>query len=262
MPSLAAPIYADEKAQTQTQADCVWYNVTFPFTASSIDGDRSFFSFFNDWTHFGAAHSGSVYLEFWIQRKNETEMKMVDMFNYTNNIPASLAMQPFYMDAGESISVFINYQCLDAMPRIFYREPSNFIDIESNTAFFIDYYFIFSPPQTYKSPVNTASLDGVIKGYRLLTEAAPLYELTCYGFWQCKQRYSTQQEVIDDATEYRQRQLPIDAIVQDWHYWGPNEDWGPQWDLTNYPDPQGLVKELHGMNFYFMVSVWSEVKKN
>merc|ERR1711933_86662 len=114
----------------------------------------------------------------------------------------SLALKPFYMSAKEKITLFMKFQCLNTMPNIFYREPSKFIDIASNNAYFIDYYFIYAPPQSYKSPVNGQSLDGVVKGYWLLTEDAPLYELTCYGFWQCKQHYATQQEVLDDAKEY------------------------------------------------------------
>eukprot|EP01084_Bolivina_argentea_P124006 219745_1 len=171
-------------------------------------------------------------------------------------------MKPFYMAANEKVTISLNYQCINNKVMLYYREPTNNIDIEANEAFYIDYYFIYAPPNSYKSPVNKPSLDGVIAGYRLLTEAAPLYELSNYGFWQCKQRYSTQQQVLDDATAYRQKQLPVDAIVQDWHYWGPNQDWGPQWDTDNYPNPPQMVEQLHNMSFYFMVSVWSKFGTN
>ena len=97
-------------------------------------------------------------------------MELIELFNYTNNLPNSLAMNPFYLSAGEKVTITAKFQCLDSVPELYYREPQNNIDIESLEAFYIDYYMIYSPPTTYESPVNQPSLDGVIQGYRLLTE--------------------------------------------------------------------------------------------
>ena len=58
-----------------------------------------------------------------------------------------------------------------------------------------------------------------------------------YGFWQCRERYSSQAQMLAAASQFRSKQIPVDFIVQDWQYWG-NHGWGAyQWDLKNYPDP-------------------------
>eukprot|EP01083_Nonionella_stella_P077003 210050_1 len=256
--SHAARIYGDEN---ETVSECMWHNLTIPFTASNIDGDRYLFSYFNDWTSFGAKTPGPGYFEFLIER-SDGKSELIEIWNYSTNVPASLALQPVYMTSNERVTIYLKYQCFKTVPTVYYREPQPHIDIEANEAFYIDYYFIYKPPSQYKSPVNAASLDGVISGYRLLTEDAPLYELSAYGFWQCKQHYATQSELLQDATAYRKQHLAVDAIVQDWKYWGNANNWGPQWDLTKYPDPKGMVDQLHNMSFYFMISVWSKFGPN
>lgn len=99
-------------------------------------------------------------------------------------------------------------------------------------------------------------LDDVIAGYRAVSGAAPMWPKWAYGFWQCRERYSSQQQLLDTAAEFRKRQIPMDLIVQDWQYWG-NHGWGSyEWDESHYPDPAALIKGLHDMNVKFMISVW------
>ena len=105
------------------------------------------------------------------------------------------------------------------------------------------------------------TLDGVISNYRKLTGTAYLYEKWVYGFWQCKEHYHNQTELVEAATKFRSLQIPIDAIVQDWRYWG-DLGWGPQWDTKLYPDPRGMIDTLHSSDIHFMVSVWSTFDKN
>ena len=112
-----------------------------------------------------------------VERSNG-KTETVEIFNYTNNLANSLALQPFYMASGEKVTVKMNIQCINGKPGIFYREPQNNIDIEGREAFYIDYYMIYAPPADYKSPVNTPSMDGVIEGYRLLTEVGTFGSLT------------------------------------------------------------------------------------
>ena len=169
--SHGARSYDDDTKYKEEPTVCNWFNLTIPFTASNVDGDRYFFSKFAEWNVFGAPKSGDAYLEFLVQRE-DGDLVMVDRFNYTNNIPSSLAMQPFYLRANEEVTLYLNYQCFNDPPTVFYREPSAFIDIEANEGYFMDYYFIYAPKDEYKSrsPVHQASLDGVIAGYRLLTQ--------------------------------------------------------------------------------------------
>jgi len=110
----------------------------------------------------------------------------------------------------------------------------------------IDYTFFYGP-----------ELDDVIHGYRFATGAAPMWPEWAFGFWQCRERYSSQTQLLAAAAEFRRRGLPLDLIVQDWKYWGPH-GWGSyEWDLTKYPDPAEMIRQLHAENVKFMISVWS-----
>ena len=89
------------------------------------------------------------------------------------------------------------------------RPPSNTMGFRSDASRAIDYYFIYGPQP-----------DQVVARYREITGAAPLLPLWAYGFWQCRERYSSQQQILDTAAEFRKRQIPVDVMVQDWQYWG------------------------------------------
>ncbi|HEX8507544.1 MAG TPA: TIM-barrel domain-containing protein [Hymenobacter sp.] len=104
------------------------------------------------------------------------------------------------------------------------------------------------------------SADEVIGGYRQLTGPAPIMPKWSLGFWQSRERYKTQQEMLDVAAEFRKRRIPIDNIVLDWSYWKPAE-WGSQeFDPTRFADPAGMIKTLHERdNLHFMISVWAKI---
>jgi alpha-D-xyloside xylohydrolase len=111
----------------------------------------------------------------------------------------------------------------------------------------LDYYFIAGE-----------GMDGVISGYRSLTGKAPILPKWAYGFWQSRQRYQTQDELLGVLREYRRRDLPIDNIVQDWFYW-PEDSWGCHcFDPKRFPDPKAMVDEVHRANANIMISVWAK----
>jgi alpha-D-xyloside xylohydrolase len=111
----------------------------------------------------------------------------------------------------------------------------------------IDYTFFYGP-----------DLDDVVASYRQLTGTAPLFGRWAYGFWQCKERYKTQEELVSVAREFRRRQIPLDAIVQDWFYWDPFK-WGShRFDRNRYPDPAAMIRDLHAMNVKVMISIWAK----
>ena len=115
----------------------------------------------------------------------------------------------------------------------------------SEAADTIDYYFMFGP-----------ELDGVISNYRDLTGAAPMFGKWAFGFWQCKERYKSQQELLDVAGWYRTNHVPLDGIIQDWQYWTPNP-WGShKFDTNRYPDPAKMMQELHAENVHAIISLW------
>ena len=129
--------------------------------------------------------------------------------------------------------------------RLFARPLGDTTTFRSQVGEAIDYTFFYGP-----------SLDKVVAGYREATGTAPLWPKWAYGFWQCRERYSSQQQILDVITEFRRRGIPIDLIIQDWQYWGPN-GWGAyQWDTKNYPEPEKMLKGIHDQNARFMLSVW------
>ncbi len=96
--------------------------------------------------------------------------------------------------------------------------------------------------------------DEIFAGYRLLTGPTPLLPKAAYGYIQCKQRYSSQDELMAVAKGYRERHLPADVLVVDWFYYTKmgQMDMNPKF----WPDPAAMNKQLHDMGFETMISVW------
>ena len=100
-------------------------------------------------------------------------------------------------------------------------------------------------------------MDEVISGYRTLTGKAPLYGKWAYGYWQSKEHYRTQDELMSVAKKYRALNMPIDNIIQDWDYWNGAPNWsGMFFDKTLFPRPGKMCDELHRMNFHIIISIW------
>ena len=116
----------------------------------------------------------------------------------------------------------------------------------------VDYYFIAGK-----------DMDGVIAGYRQLTGAAPMFPKSAFGLWMSKERYKTQEQLIDVVKRFRKEGIPLDNIVQDWQYWGGDKDgtWsGMIWNKERYPDPAGLTRTLHDqLHVKLMNSIWPSV---
>lgn len=103
--------------------------------------------------------------------------------------------------------------------------------------------------------------DEVIANYRNLSGNVPMLPLWAYGFWQCRERYTSGTHLVETVKEFRKRNLPMDVIVQDWQYWG-KYGWGvPKFDEAHYPEPAKFIKELHDLNARFSVSVWENIDK-
>ena len=114
----------------------------------------------------------------------------------------------------------------------------------------IDYYFCY----------DDGTIDAAMKAYRHLTGEAPLMPEWELGFWQCKERYASQEELLGVAKRYRDMKVPVDGIIQDWQYWPPGTNtWGSHlFDASRYPDPVGMFKQLHQMNYHTLISVWAK----
>lgn len=80
------------------------------------------------------------------------------------------------------------------------------------------------------------------------------------GFWQCKLRYQTQEELLSVAREYHRRKIPVNVIVVDFFHWTQQGDW--QFDKRYWPDPKAMTEELESMGMKLMVSIWPTVDRN
>jgi alpha-D-xyloside xylohydrolase len=131
--------------------------------------------------------------------------------------------------------------------------PSVFVDDSTGTSFksdasdCIDYYFMYG--------VNA---DGVIACMRDLTGQVPMFPLWTYGYWQSKERYKSQDELVGVVKRYRELGVPIDGIIQDWQYWGNNYLWNAMEFLnTEFYDPQKMVNDVHGLHAHMIISIWN-----
>jgi len=103
--------------------------------------------------------------------------------------------------------------------------------------------------------------DEIIATYRNLTGNVPMLPKWAFGFWQCRERYTSGEHLVSTLKEFRKRNLPVDVIVQDWQYWG-KYGWGvPKFDETHYPEPEKFIKKIHDLNAHFSVSVWENLNK-
>lgn len=96
--------------------------------------------------------------------------------------------------------------------------------------------------------------------YAAVTGTVPMMPEFAMGFWQCKLRYRSQEELLEVAREYKKRGLPISVIVCDFFHWPRQGDW--KFDPRCWPDPDGMVRELKTMGIELMVSIWPTVDRN
>jgi len=154
------------------------------------------------------------------------------------------------MKAGEKKAIKVDWTVdggyfrlthLDPMP----AEEQGELSLASETGKAIDYYFVIGDNK-----------DDVIAGYRHLTGEAVLLPKWVYGFWQSRERYKNQDEIVNTFKYYRDKKIPIDNIVLDWSYWEENA-WGShEFDKKFFPDPKAMTDKIHAMHGNIMISVW------
>jgi alpha-D-xyloside xylohydrolase len=131
--------------------------------------------------------------------------------------------------------------------------PTVFEDQQENTSFksdvgdCIDYYFMLG-----------GNIDGSIACMRELTGQVPMFPLWTFGYWQSKERYKSQNELVGVVNKYREIGVPLDGIIQDWQYWGNNYLWNAMEFLNpEFPDPKKMVEDIHKQNAHLIISIWS-----
>lgn len=193
--------------------------------------------------HFGLYYAG--YTKLWINDKLIPE-------RWRTAWNPNLAKFDMEMKAGEKYSIRLEWKPDGGVSYIGLRvltpvdpEEQKKVAFWSEMGDQLDYYFIAGN--------NT---DDVISGYRKLTGKAQVMPKWAMGFWQSRERYKTQDELVSAFQEFRKRHIPIDNIVMDWFYW-KEDSWGShEFDPERFPDPKGMLDKVHELNGRLMISVW------
>ncbi|MDH6304431.1 alpha-D-xyloside xylohydrolase [Parabacteroides sp. PF5-5] len=191
------------------------------------------------------------YTKIWIDGK-----LMADRWRTAWN--PSVAKFNVYMEAGKHHHIRLEWQPDGGVSYIGLKalspvaaEEQNKLSLYSEMGDQIDYYFI-----------KGTSMDDVIKGYRSISGKAQVMPKWAMGFWQSRERYKTQDELLNALKEFRKRRIPIDNIVLDWSYW-EEDQWGShQFDAKRFPNPRSMVKQVHDLNAKIMISVWPKFYEN
>ncbi|MDR0430422.1 MAG: DUF5110 domain-containing protein [Tannerellaceae bacterium] len=191
------------------------------------------------------------YTKIWIDGK-----LMVDRWRTAWN--PSVAKFNVAMEAGKHYHIKLEWQPDGGISYIGLKalspvnaDEQNKLSLYSEMGDQIDYYFI-----------KGESMDDVIKGYRSISGKAQVMPKWSMGFWQSRERYKTQDELLDALEEFRRRKIPIDNIVLDWSYW-KEDQWGShEFDPDRFPNPQGMIDKVHRLNAKFMISVWPKFYVN
>ena len=125
---------------------------------------------------------------------------------------------------------------------------NNIISYESYATKILDYWFVVED-----TPAK------IEEAYAKATGTVPMMPEYGLGFWQCKLRYQTQEELLEIAREYKRRNLPLDVIVVDFFHWPKQGDW--KFDADYWPNPDEMIRELEAMNVKLMVSIWPTVDR-
>ncbi|MFI3331682.1 MAG: glycoside hydrolase family 31 protein [Rikenellaceae bacterium] len=153
------------------------------------------------------------------------------------------------LEAGKTYKVIFENTGSEIAGNVYYNSPDyNKTVFASTKATSVDYYVVAG-----ESPAEIIELN------HKLTGQTPMFSKKTYGFWQCRERYNNQKQLMDVAKEMRAKKIPFDIIIQDWQYW-PGKTKGPEWERKRYPSPEGMTKELAEMNAELMVSVWPMLK--
>lgn len=135
-------------------------------------------------------------------------------------------------------------------PRIFYRKIDDTTTFRSPVSNGIDYTFFAGTP------------DEIISAFRNVSGTIPMLPSWAMGYIHCRERFSSQAQLLETARKFRKENLPVDLIVQDWQYWGKYGWNAMRFDETSYPSPKAMVDSLHALDMRLMLSVWSKIDQN
>lgn len=134
------------------------------------------------------------------------------------------------------------------------KSPSVFSDTEYGT-------YLYTTADYYMDYIVTApdKFEDIISNVRALTGKAAILPRWAYSYVQSKERYETQDEIVEVAKRFVKENIPVGCIVLDWFSWEEGM-WGQKtFDASRFYDVPKMVEELHKRNIHFMMSIWPAV---
>lgn len=180
-------------------------------------------------------------------KRHHLQIDSVDVIKVVNHWLPPTASVIVDLEAGEHD--LLAYLEENDNPIVYYKKVDNQTVFRSPVSDGIDY------------TVFVGNANQVILSYRELTGHAPMLPKWALGYLHCRERFHSQDELLETAKRFRKEQIPIDLIIQDWQYWGRYGWNAMKFDEEYYPDPKHMVDELHKMDMHLMLSVWSCVEK-
>lgn len=120
-------------------------------------------------------------------------------------------------------------------------------ELSSEVADCSDLYFMY----------GDGSLDSVIAAERKLGGKATMFPLWAHGYWQSRERYHNPDELMEALRNHREQGIPIDVMVQDWQYWGPNTNWNSMaFDSPDFVEAQKMIDYVHDNYAHLAISIW------
>ena len=219
----------------------------FQIQNGQITWEGSFASGFNGAHKFKINYGG--YVKVWVEGKllvnrwREPWNPGCAMFDVTLEKDKKYAVKIEWIPGGGES--YLSVKWLNPIP----VKDINAFTFSSEAGKQLDYYFILGN-----------NMDEVISGYRTITGKATIVPKWALGFWQSRERYKTQDEILNTVAEFRKRKIPLDNIVLDWNYWREN-NWGSQeFDSSRFPAPDSMIKVLHDQyHAKIMISVWPKM---
>ncbi len=131
----------------------------------------------------------------------------------------------------------------------FDNAPIGYLDLDSNQDNILIYETI-SGRKTYQVIAGDSWYD-IIDNYTDLTGKQPMLPRWALGNFSSRFGYHSQQEVEETIDEFRQENIPVDAIILDL-YWFGKDIQGTMGNLEfhrdSFPNPKQMIKDLHDKN--------------
>ncbi len=125
--------------------------------------------------------------------------------------------------------------------------PGEVMTLSSEVGDCSDLYFMYAG----------GSMDGLMKAERALGGKATMFPLWLHGYWQSRERYHSTEELCEALRTHREMGIPLDCIVQDWQYWGPNTNWNSmRFDNPLYERADTMIANVHRNNAHLAISIW------